>query len=445
MPRRKIGADLKEAICKLYEAGDISADTIEKHGIMSRATFFRNLKLYKSGLSLEQRHSTGRKTNADKLKEQEKRDFDQLQPSSLQHLELVLLDDRYLGGVETQKKNRVASDTGYSKAKNKNDTPDIHDASIFSEDAGHSEGSGSDTDSDHAKAAFAACPDLTRMVESARSYWLRSNIDPGQSDLFESSSDLDTLATLEDSQYSHKNRGAMFVVRTRNADKVIIAAIALRSLIWTPQVYQALGQSYASRSIDRICFLSRLHVDSSWRHLGIGRWLVRVAELQASKLGFSHLFTQSKADYSELLKFWSKCELTEFARFNGMARLEKQILPQARYENKKGSDVPALTQKSAPSKRKRPQYAEVPVTASSFTAELSDPMDMHSGQHGGINPSPIFSMTPSQQSTSTDGVFFMHAPGSPSSILRPLHEGPPLRKIAFHEADPTADPAREPS
>ncbi len=49
-----------------------------------------------------------------------------------------------------------------------------------------------------------------------------------------------------------------------------MAAIALRSLIWTPQIYQALGPSYASRSIDKICNLAHLRVDPVWQGKGSG-------------------------------------------------------------------------------------------------------------------------------------------------------------------------------
>ncbi len=120
MPRRKIGADLKEALCKLYEAGDITAEIIEKHGIMSRATFFRNLKVYKTGASLEQRHSTGRKTNADKLKEHERQELDALQPAHLSDLELVLLlddDDKAAQEVAMRSKRKGKGSSWKLKAK----------------------------------------------------------------------------------------------------------------------------------------------------------------------------------------------------------------------------------------------------------------------------------------------------------------------------------------
>uniref|UniRef100_V5EJ60 N-acetyltransferase domain-containing protein n=1 Tax=Kalmanozyma brasiliensis (strain GHG001) TaxID=1365824 RepID=V5EJ60_KALBG len=237
MPRRKIGADLKEALCKLYEAGDISAETIEKHGLMSRATFFRNLKIYKTGASLEQRHSTGRKTNADKLRQHERLELDALQPKHLSHLELVLLlddDDKDSQAIGSRNKRKGKGIAGSSKRK---------DATA--------RGTAADEQADDAHQTAA-----------------------------ESGSESE--------------------------------AVALRSLIWTPEIFQALGPSYANRSIDKICNLAQLRVDPQWQRKGIGQWLIRVAEFKASKLGFTHLYTQSAASRAELLSFWTHAGFHEF-------------------------------------------------------------------------------------------------------------------------------------
>lgn len=330
MPRRKIGADLKEALCKLYEAGDISADTIEKHGIMSRATFFRNLKMYKTGASLEQRYSTGRKTNADKLKQQERQQLDALQPAHLSHLELVMLlddaDKSAQASTALRKKRRGKEAAGGYRKKEASKVSNIDDPTHDPTPAGEDSASESDVDVDE-RSSLANQQALDRMVRAARSFISTSNGG--------SSADIDSLANPDDSHYSHSNRGALFVVRcrgdneSRDGDASIVAAAALRSLIWTPEIYQALGRSYANRSIDKICNLAQLHVDPAWRRKGIGRWLVRVAELKASKLGFSQLYTQCDTDKIELLSFWRATGLNEFTRLNHVARLEKAIFSAA--------------------------------------------------------------------------------------------------------------------
>ena len=348
MPRRKIGADLKEALCKLYEAGDISADTIEKHGIMSRATFFRNLKMYKTGASLEQRHSTGRKTNADKLKEQEKQELDSLQPARLSHLELVLLlddEERSAQSLAARTKRKAKGSASSSKRREtgKGTTSEGH--AIEAGIAGDESGSESDGDFDE-DASLASRQALDRLTQAARSFLVPSSGNAAsETSGFTDSADLDSLLKPEDSHYSLSNRGALYIVRQKmqsngqDGSGEIVAAIALRSLIWTPQIYQALGPSYASRSIDKICNLARLRVDPMWQRKGIGHWLVNAAELKASKLGFSHLYTQSEAHRAELLSFWERTGFTEFARVNNVARLEKVVSP------------PTATPKSAASKR----------------------------------------------------------------------------------------------
>ncbi|KAJ1022080.1 hypothetical protein NDA18_005314 [Ustilago nuda] len=336
MPRRKIGADLKEALCKLYEAGDISADTIEKHGIMSRATFFRNLKMYKTGASLEQRHSTGRKTNADKLKEQEKQQLDSLQPSHLSHLELVLLlddDDKSAQGLAARNKRKAKGTAASSKRREtgKGTSGDAqgNDTAIA---AGEDSGSESDGDSDQ-DANLAYHQTRHQMLQAVRSFLIEpDSAAPTATASYNSFADLKSLLKPEDTHYSHSNRGALFIVRSEvqsseaEGGSKIIAAIALRSLIWTPQIYQSLGPAYASRSIDKICNLARLRVHPLWQRKGIGRWLVRAAEIKASKLGFSHLYTQSDASRSELLSFWQRTGFHEFARLHDVARLEKLVV-----------------------------------------------------------------------------------------------------------------------
>ncbi len=301
MPRRKIGADLKEALCKLYEAGDISADTIEKHGIMSRATFFRNLKMYKSGASLEQRHSTGRKTNADKLKEQDKLELDALRPSHLSHLELVLLlDEDDKGLQEGSARNKRKAKANATSSKRRDLGKSAAGEASRSEGTAIRDESGSESDGDSDDAAILAKHQaLAKLRQAARSFLAADGVASSSRGVDQSTmddrsgiNDLDSLLKPEDSHYSHVNRGALFIVRPKGEVREdgptggIIAAIALRSLIWTPEIYQALGPSYAGRSIDRICNLVHLRVDARWQRRGIGRWLVNVAGLKAAKLGF---------------------------------------------------------------------------------------------------------------------------------------------------------------
>lgn len=366
MPRRKIGADLKEALCKLYEAGDISADTIEKHGIMSRATFFRNLKMYKTGASLEQRHSTGRKTNADKLKELERQELDSLQPLHLSHLELVLLlddDERNSQGAANGHKRKAKGPQGSSKRRGvgkgwSGDTEGNENATIAEDSASESE-----EDADEA-VSLVRGQALDKLTQAARSFLMVSDGDASSGSHFSDNfADLDSLLRPEDSNYSNSNRGALFVVRRRGEKKQggeagdIIAAIALRSLIWTPQIYQALGPSYASRSIDKVCNLTRLRVDPVWQRKGIGRWLVQAAELKACKLGFSHLYTQSSANRNELLSFWRKVDFQEFARLDNVARLEKKVI------------VPMMQPKGGASKRPTSQVDSAATPSSSASAQ----------------------------------------------------------------------------
>ncbi|PWY97600.1 hypothetical protein BCV70DRAFT_202663 [Testicularia cyperi] len=363
MPRRKIGADLKEALCKLYEAGDITADTIEKHGIMSRATFFRNLKMYKTGASLEQRFSTGRKSNADKLKEQEKQDFDRLQPSSLSELELILVDDRELEALSRLKKREKAPHKSVKRRESGHDAPSSSTTAGASSggDRSRDEQSGSESDVDEDEASADARQSLQRLARAAREYLQASTQSAAIEGLSTPSSsgmtmagtdafaDLESLAKPEDSQYSHKNRGALYIVRQKGGEGGIVAALAIQSLIWTPQIYQSLGQNYASRSIDKICHLTRIHVDRVWRRRGLGRWLMSVAELKASRLGFSHLYTQSAATDSAVLSFWQKSGLLQFALFDGLARLEKAVTPSEPSSVQSGKrSAPSASTPSAP-------------------------------------------------------------------------------------------------
>ncbi|SOV02642.1 uncharacterized protein UDID_03553 [Ustilago sp. UG-2017a] len=425
MPRRKIGADLKEALCKLYEAGDISADTIEKHGIMSRATFFRNLKMYKTGASLEQRHSTGRKTNADKLKEQEKQQLDSLQPSHLSHLELVLLlddDDKNAQGVAARNKRKAKGTAASSKRREtgKGTSGDAqgNDTAIA---AGEDSSFESDGDSDEdANLAYRQTRD--QMLQAARSFLIApDSAAPTATASLNSFADLESLLKPEDSHYSHSNRGALFIVRSEvqsseaeGASKVI-AAIALRSLIWTPQIYQSLGPAYASRSIDKICNLARLRVDPLWQRKGIGRWLVRAAEIKASKLGFSHLYTQSDASRAELLSFWQRTGFHEFARLHDVARLEKLV-------------VAPMTPSKGKSSKRAAIRASPPVAASTDDVTSASSQQTEAGHQAGgeaesnqgqANPSAseLDQATPLDPSLTMSSVTHLSTPSTTSNAL----------------------------
>lgn len=370
MPRRKIGADLKEALCKLYEAGDISADTIEKHGIMSRATFFRNLKMYKSGGSLEQRHSTGRKTNADKLKQQDRQQLDALQPAHLSHLELVLLlDDEHPNAQTPALRNKRKAKGSLAGSKKKDAAKTSAGDNPTNDTAQGEDDSASESDGEiDESAAVAHDQEFDRLWQATRSFLASTNNKSGSSSSSSSSSptDLDLLSKPEDSHYSHGNRGALFVVRRKGKDAMsdIVAAVALRSLIWTPEIYQALGPTYANRSIDKIGNLARLHVDSAWRRKGVGRWLVRVAELKASKLGFSQLYTQSDTNDTELLSFWQATGFHEFARLHSVARLEKAVMVVATAATPSGADTSKRRARSPPVLSQTDPVADDPGSAS---------------------------------------------------------------------------------
>lgn len=494
MPRRKIGADLKEALCKLYEAGDISADTIEKHGIMSRATFFRNLKMYKTGASLEQRYSTGRKTNADKLKQQEKQQLDALHPPHLSHLELVLLlDDSEANGMvsATARNKRKAKGGGGTSGKKDAPRPSTSEGTnADTTHPGEDSSSESDGDDDEPSSSAVQLAD-TQLLQAARSFLASS--DDG------SSTDLDSLSAPGDSHYSHRNRGALFIVRRRVENKSqeaapeIVAAAALRSLIWTPEIYQALGSSYANRSIDKVCNLARLHVGPAWRRNGIGRWLVRIAELKASKLGFSQLYTQSNIDNVELLPFWLATGFKEFARMHHMARLEKTILastdpPSATVAlNRPGHPLSPLpqahgvheTSRSAPDSKKRRTSVAADASSASSAAPPTFPPALQLDPDIQLDPSIDLSSPsrPSLPATAADPGALRNAALSPptqssaeaavasldvtastfpranvetsdptlplrnSQALAPVSSEPPLRTIAFHDSSSmTSDP-----
>ena len=275
--RRKISADLKEALCKLYEAGDLTAEAIERNGIMVRNTFYHTLRIWKAGISLEQGRSTGRKTNADKQREQEAFELERLQPASLAELHLTLLDDRSLSDPEEEQ---------------------------------------------HVK------DEWRRLHNEARLFCLRCikeayGIDytPAWHD------DLDSLLTPDGNQYSAKHRGAFWIVRHWDDPSTIIATIGLRSFIWKPQLYQSLGERYASKSIDRVGYIGRIYIDPTWRRRGIGRWLTGVAELKASRLGFSTMYLHADSKMDPTLQFWRSMEYLEFAQIEGNTHFDKSITP----------------------------------------------------------------------------------------------------------------------
>ncbi|TKY86173.1 hypothetical protein EX895_004998 [Sporisorium graminicola] len=438
MPRRKIGADLKEALCKLYEAGDISADTIEKHGIMSRATFFRNLKMYKTGASLEQRHSTGRKTNADKLKENDKRELDALHPNHLSHLELVLLldqDEKSTNTTATRSKVKAKAAVASSKRR---DAVPSNDAAQTADDSA----SESDADVDE-EAALATKQVLVKLTLAARMFLASSISDRESSTGSDSSADLRSLSKPEDSQYTHSNRGALFIVRRRGERSVgdqhqgIVAAVALRSLIWTPEIYQALGPSYASRSIDKICNLARLRVDPLWQRKGIGRWLVRVAELKAYKLGFAQLYTQADTKSLELLSFWKSVGFNEFARVNQISRLEKAVA------------VPRAASKGEASKRdlSSSPFGLKSTDGATESASKKQRLDSAQSADGGradsellANPNAleIDPAIPSDPSTVMVSTTHPTAPAYTSDNAVAVAMEPPPRRIAFYDTSSTS-------
>ncbi|CBQ72695.1 conserved hypothetical protein [Sporisorium reilianum SRZ2] len=434
MPRRKIGADLKEALCKLYEAGDITADTIEKHGIMSRATFFRNLKMYKTGASLEQRHSTGRKTNADKLKEHDKKELDALHPTHLSHLELVLLldeDDKSAQATAARNKRKAKATAGGSKRR---------DAAQSSDTAQTADDSASESDADIDEgAALASEQALQELTQAARSFLVASSSD--------SSADLRSLSKPEDSHYAHSNRGALFVVRPRGDSSAaeqhhaIVAAVALRSLIWTPEIYQALGPSYASRSIDKICNLTRLRVDPQWQRKGIGQWLVRVAELKASKLGFAQLYAQADANSLEQLSFWKSAGFNEFARFNHVARLEKAVVgPKAA---SKGEASKRALSSSPPVVPRTEAGLDEAGSGSSSKRQRTDATLAYGrsadSEQRSTNPqaSEIDPAIPSDPSTVMVSTCHATAPAYIPHPPAPVGSEPPPRRIAFHDTSST--------
>ncbi|CDU26027.1 uncharacterized protein SPSC_06198 [Sporisorium scitamineum] len=442
MPRRKIGADLKEALCKLYEAGDITADTIEKHGIMSRATFFRNLKMYKSGASLEQRHSTGRKTNADKLKEHEKKELDALHPTHLSHLELVLLlDDDEKGAHATAARNKKKIKVNAGSSKRKDTAKGLGDEQS-NEAAQTVDDSASESDADVDEgAALASKQTLEELTQAVRSFLASSTSNEESGTAANGSADLRSLSKLEDSHYSHSNRGALFVVRRRGDNSAteqhqgIVAAVALRSLIWTPEIYQALGPSYASRSIDKICNLARLRVDPMWQRKGIGRWLVRVAELKASKLGFAQLYTQADANNIELLSFWKSAGLNEFARFSDVARLEKAVVvPRAA---SKGEASKRALSRSPPVLPQSDGVLDEPGSSSSSKRQRTDAngVDRTTAQRL-ANPKAL-KIDPAIPSDLSTSVLSTTRATPPAYISHtPAAELPP-RRIAFHDTSST--------
>ncbi|KAN0066145.1 hypothetical protein ACQY0O_000239 [Thecaphora frezii] len=482
MPRRKIGADLKEALCKLYEAGDISADTIEKHGIMSRATFFRNLKMWKAGDSLEQRHSTGRKTNADKRREQEQQEVDRLQPVSLQQLHLSLLEDIGAGSSPP-----LPSDKGAGKAKEEGEPCQEFDAS-------RSRSVSVDDDAADDEPVLLAVPDAdaerrdeerrSRQNEQARNFCLRMikqaygfDYTPAWHD------DLDSLLDPDGNQYSTRHRGAFWVVRQSDESGPIVATVGLRSFIWKPQLYQSLGVRYASKSIDKVGYLGRLYVDPIWRRRGIGRWLTSVAELKASKLGFSTIHLHATSSAEGTIAFWRSMGYTEFGEIDGNTHFDRGIVPNVppplKERRKRLNSSAAASFSSSANRAKRPRQGSGSLrsqnqsspscrTAANATRQEADsaaslqsplPTGPHAQRTPLCGPTELPAASPGRRGNdlasparppeepahdemkvaiqAASGMLPLTSVSSRATVSLP----PPPRKITFHEAVPQSSPS----
>ncbi|EPQ31920.1 uncharacterized protein PFL1_00119 [Pseudozyma flocculosa PF-1] len=472
MPRRKIGADLKEALCKLYEAGDLSADTIEKHGIMSRATFFRNLKMWKAGDSLEQRHSTGRKTNADKRRQEEQQEVDRLQPSSLQQLRLTLLQEP--ANAAAGPSRLPLSDRSLGKKRDSGDGAHQPDATAHTAAAVDAATAGPDTSEPEPVTSADEADDVDDVdeaedpgeegrrhdVQHARDFCLRMVKQTYGADSAESArDDLDSLLDPDGNQYSARHRGAFWVVRqSDDPTGPIVATVGLRSFIWEPQLYQSLGERYATKSIDKIGHLDRLYVDPIWRRRGIGRWLTSVVELKASKFGFSSIYLHAAATPSTAVAFWQAMGYAGFGDIGGQAHFDKPIVPnvppplrERRKRPNTGSVGPSSSASTssagaaavtAGARLKRPRLGSATRQSKDKASPSSPSSAAGAGKTGAARPSTSSRRSPAGHGSSAAARLSPHnSPGQAAGATTPKRRGVQAeasRTLAQSSASPTS-------
>lgn len=113
--------------------------------------------------------------------------------------------------------------------------------------------------------------------------------------------DLDTLLLPAiENHYSRRHRGAFWALRDTRGD--VIATVGFRHLAWKPNVIEMFPHRY-TRGED-IASLWRLYVRKDQRGHGLGRWLTKLCEAEAHRIGYGTMYLHASSDALATLAFW---------------------------------------------------------------------------------------------------------------------------------------------
>lgn len=136
--------------------------------------------------------------------------------------------------------------------------------------------------------------------------------------------DLDSLRRpAAENHYSALNRGAFWTLS--GADGTLVATAAIRHLGWKPLIVKAFDARYPDG--ESIASLWRVYVRKSERGRGLGTSLTALAEREAERLGFTHMYLHASSGATATLGFWRSVGYAEIGAFGESIHFDKRLEP----------------------------------------------------------------------------------------------------------------------
>lgn len=136
--------------------------------------------------------------------------------------------------------------------------------------------------------------------------------------------DLDSLSRpAAENHYSSINRGAFWTLS--GTDGSLLATAGIRHLGWKPLIVKAFDARYPDG--ESIASLWRVYVRKDERGRGLGRSLTALAEREAERLGFTHMYLHASSDAAATLGFWRSAGYAEIGEFGDSIHFDKRLEP----------------------------------------------------------------------------------------------------------------------
>lgn len=134
--------------------------------------------------------------------------------------------------------------------------------------------------------------------------------------------DLDSLRLdATQNHYSTINRGAFWTVK--GGDGAIVATAAIKTLAWHPKIIEALAPRYPRP--EQVATLMRAYVRKDQRGRGLGKWLNRLCEDEARRLGYADLYLHANSDTPATIGFWKANGYAEIGQFGFSTHFDKKL------------------------------------------------------------------------------------------------------------------------